>query len=168
MIKFYGFCRDILNNQILGVFLRIKAMIQKEFIQMRRDKATLAMIIGLPLIQLIMFGFAINLNPKNLPTAIVGDANSEFARKILLGMQNSTYFKFLNPGVSEDEANFLLKTGKVQFVVNFPPNFSRSIVKHESPELLLEADATDPAATGRAVAVFNDLAQVVLSPDLVG
>lgn len=148
--------------------LRIWAMVQKEFVQMRRDKVTVAMIVGIPLVQLILFGFAINLNPTNLPTAIVGDVNNIFAKKVLVAMQNSTYFKFVEPISTEEEATKLLKKGKVQFIVNFPVNFSRDIVRGESPELLLEADATDPAATGRAVSVFENLAKTVFKEDLVG
>ena len=148
--------------------LRIFAVVQKEFIQMRRDRVTIGMIVGIPLIQLIMFGFAINLNPKNLPTAIVGDVNNVFAKKILIGMQNSTYFKFKSPVVSEEQADFWLKSGEVQFVVNFPQNFSRDLVRGLQPKVLLETDATDPAATGRAVSVFENIAGTVLRSDLVG
>lgn len=144
---------------------RLFAMIRKEFIQMRRDKTTLAMMVGIPLIQLILFGFAINLNPRNLPTAIVGDDYSTIARRVLVGMENSTYFKFVEPAVSEEKANQLLKTGKVQFVVNFPPNFSKHVVRGEKPEVLLEVDATDPAAIGRAISVFHDLPQYAAIKD---
>lgn len=153
---------------VSGSVLRLRAMITKEFVQMRRDKTTLGMMIGIPLIQLILFGFAINLNPRHLPTAIVGDDQSAFTRRILVGMQNSSYFQFVSPVVSEKEANYLLKVGKVQFVVNFPPNFSHDLVKGLKPTLLLQADATDPAATSRAVSVFNDLSSHALSEELVG
>lgn len=144
------------------------AVITKEFIEMRRDKGTFGMIIGIPLIQLILFGYAINTNPRNLPTAIVNADHSEFATRILNGMQNSTYFKFISPGSTEAEARQLIKRGKVQFVVNFPPNFSHDLVKGLQPELLLEADATDPAATSRALSVFNDLASTSLKEELQG
>lgn len=158
----------IISLKLRQSLTRIFAMVQKEFVQMRRDKVTIGMIVGIPLIQLIMFGFAINLNPKNLPTAIVGDANNLFAKKVLVAMQNSTYFKFVEPVSSEERANSLLKTGKVQFVINFPVNFSKNLVRGESPVVLLQADATDPAATGRAVAVFENLAKTVFRDDLVG
>jgi ABC-2 type transport system permease protein len=147
---------------------RVWAMVQKEFVQMRRDRVTLGMIVSIPLIQLIMFGFAINLNPSNLPAAVVGDVNNIFAQKILVAMKNSTYFKFLNPTSTEEEAQEYLNTGKVQFVVNFPENFAKNIIRGKSPKVLLQADATDPAATGRAVSVFENLAKSVLNDDLVG
>ena len=147
---------------------RLLALMLKEFIQMRRDKATLGMMIGIPLIQLILFGFAINLNPRHLPTAIVGDSHSEFSRRIVMSMQNSTYFQFISPMSTEQEAHDLLKTGKAQFVLNFPPNFSHDLVKGLKPKLLLEVDATDPAASSRAIAVFNDLANLALKPTLHG
>lgn len=121
---------------------RLFAVIAKEFIQMRRDKATFAMIIGIPLMQLILFGFAINTNPRHLPTAIVNPDQSEFSRRILMGMENSTYFRFISPSVSEEEGKELLKKGRVQFVVSFPIHFSHDVIKGLKPNLLLEADAT--------------------------
>ncbi len=151
-----------------GPGARLRAVMMKEFIQMRRDKTTLGMMIGIPLIQLILFGFAINLNPRHLPTAIVGDEHNVFSRRILNGMQNSTYFEFISPASTEAEANYLLKTGRVQFVVNFPPNFEHDLVKGLKPAVLLEADATDPAATSRAVSVFTDLSQLSLIETLKG
>ncbi|WP_133130700.1 ABC transporter permease [Legionella yabuuchiae] len=147
---------------------RLLAVIIKEFIQMRRDRTTFAMIIGIPLIQLILFGYAINLNPRHLPTAIVGDDESMVARRILKSMENSTYFNFVSPALSEREANHLLKTGKVQFIVNFPPDFSTDLIKGLKPQLLLQADATDPAATSRAVSVFTELASLSLQDELTG
>ena len=140
----------------------------KEFIQMRRDKATFAMIVGIPLMQLILFGYAINMNPRYLPTAIVGEENNPFARRILKSMENSTYFRFIGPAISETEATELLKKGDVQFVLNFPPDFSRDLVKGLKPSLLLQADATDPAATSRAVSVFKELARLSLEDRLTG
>ncbi|MDP3704834.1 MAG: ABC transporter permease [Legionellaceae bacterium] len=157
-----------MKNYFLGSALRLRAMVTKEFVQMRRDKTTLGMMIGIPMIQLILFGFAINLNPRHLPTAIVGDDQSAFTRRILVSMQNSSYFQFISPAVSEKEADDLMKVGKVQFVVNFPPNFSHDLVKGLKPTLLLQADATDPAATSRAVSVFSELSGLALSEELVG
>ncbi len=147
---------------------RLLAVMQKEFIQMRRDKVTFAMMVGIPLIQLILFGFAINLNPRHLPTAIVGVDQSLMSRRIVSSMENSSYFQFISPVSTEAEANHLLKTGKVQFVVNFPPRFTHDLVKGLKPTLLLEADATDPAATSRAVSVFSDLANIALNDELNG
>jgi len=156
------------KSQVAASMMRLGAMIMKEFVQMRRDKTTLGMMIGIPLIQLILFGFAINLNPRHLPTAVVGNDHSVFSTRILVSMQNSSYFQFISPVSSEQEAHELLKKGKVQFVVNFPPMFSHDLVKGLKPTLLLQADATDPAATSRAVSVFNDLANLSLAEELVG
>ena len=151
-----------------GAFARLWAMICKEFIQMRRDKTTLGMMIGIPLIQLTLFGFAINLNPRHLPAAIVGDPHSQFSRRILVGMENSTYFKFVSPSVSEVKALHMMQTGKVQFIVNFPTRFDNELIRGHHPKVLLEADASDPAATSRAVSVFTDLAATVLHDELAG
>ena len=149
-------------------FNRLSAMMTKEFVQMMRDRATLGMIVGIPLIQLMLFGFAINTNPRSLPTAIVNADNTVMSRRILTSMENSTYFQFYSPRSTEAEADWLLKTGKVLFVVNFPTNFTNDLVKGLHPTLLLEADASDPAATSNAVNVFADLATRSLNEDLVG
>lgn len=151
-----------------GAVERLWAMICKEFIQMRRDKTTLGMMIGIPLIQLTLFGFAINLNPRHLPAVVVGDPHSQFSRRILVGMENSTYFKFVAPPVSEETAMQMMQTGKVQFIVNFPTQFDTDLVRGHHPKILLEADASDPAATTRAVFVFTDLAATVLRDELAG
>lgn len=150
------------------LFSRLYAVIVKEFIQMRRDKTTFAMILGIPLMQLILFGFAINTNPRHLPTAVVNPDLSPISRRILSAMQNSTYFQFIQPAVTEEEAQDLIKRGKVQFVINFPTDFSHDIIRGLKPPLLLEADATDPAATSRALSIFETLAYFVLHEELVG
>jgi ABC-2 type transport system permease protein len=147
---------------------RLWAMMTKEFIQMRRDKTTLGMMIGIPLIQLTLFGFAINLNPRYLPSAIVGDPHSQFSRRIVVGLEHSGYFQFLSPAITEQEASHLMKVGKIQFIVNFPARFDTDLVRGAHPKLLLEADASDPSATSRAVSVFTDLAATVLHDELSG
>jgi ABC-2 type transport system permease protein len=147
---------------------RLRAVMAKEFIQMRRDRATFGMMVGIPLIQLILFGYAINMNPRDLPTAIVGDTQSVFARRILTGMEQSTYFRFVAPLSTEQEAAHLLKTAQVQFVVNFPSNFARDLVRGLRPAVLLEVDATDPAATSRAMEVFNRLPYQVFLREMDG
>lgn len=149
-------------------FNRMMAVMIKEFLQMMRDQATMGMIVGIPLIQLLLFGYAINTNPRHLPTAIVNPDNTTMSRRILASMDNSTYFSFISPKTDEKEARRLLKMGKIQFIVNFPPDFTRDMIKGLHPPLLLEADATDPAATSRAVTVFSDLAYLALKEDMQG
>jgi ABC-2 type transport system permease protein len=149
-------------------FNRMMAVMIKEFLQMMRDQATMGMIVGIPLIQLLLFGYAINTNPRHLPTAIVNPDNTAMSRRILASMDNSTYFSFISPKTDEQEARRLLKMGKIQFIVNFPPDFTRDMIKGLHPPLLLEADATDPAATSRAVTVFSDLAYLALKEDMQG
>lgn len=151
-----------------GRFSRLRAMVSKEFVQMRRDKITLGMMIGMPLIQLTLFGFAINSNPHHLPTAVVGNEHSPFTRRILVGLENSTYFQFLYPPVSEAEAAHMMKIGKVQFIINFPTRFDHDLIRGQHPKVLLEADASDPAATSRAVSVFTDMSTTVLSEEIEG
>lgn len=157
-----------MNKWLNFSFPRLWAVMLKEFIQMRRDRATFAMMIGIPLLQVILFGFAINTDPKHLPTALVLSDNSEFVRTFVKGMQNSGYFSIEDRLTSEKQAKEMLATGKTQFVLNIPPNFTRQFVRGEKPNILLEADATDPAAIGPAVAALNTLVQKVFQYDLSG
>ncbi|MBM3503206.1 MAG: ABC transporter permease [Alphaproteobacteria bacterium] len=147
---------------------RFVAMVVKEFTQMRRDRMTFAMMIGLPLVQLVIFGFAINMDPKHLPAAaIVADA-SPFGRSILGAMENSGYFAVTHLATSEAEADDWLQRGKVQFVVSIPADFSRALLRGERPAILVEADATDPSATSNAIAALEGLNRTALQHDLVG
>lgn len=143
-------------------------IVGKEFIQLKRDRLTFGMIVGIPVIQLVLFGFAINSDPKHLPTAVLSADHSEFSRSILAGLKNSDYFTFVGEAADELDADRMLATGAAQFVITIPADFSRRLVRGERPALLLEADATDPAATGNAIAAVNQLAQTVLTHDLVG
>jgi ABC-2 type transport system permease protein len=143
-------------------------IVGKEFIQLKRDRLTFGMIVGIPVIQLILFGFAINSDPKHLPTSALIEDRSQFSRSILAGLKNSDYFAFIGEALDEQDADRMLATGTAQFVLTIPADFSRRLVRGERPALLLEADATDPAATGNAIAAVNQLAQTVLAHDLVG
>lgn len=149
-------------------FKRFAAIVIKEFIQMRRDRMTFAMMVGIPVIQLIIFGYAINTNPKFLPTAIVCADHSPFSRSIVSAMKSSEYFSIITQVDSEQEAADLLKRAEVQFVVSFPENFSRELVKGQRPELLLQADAADPAAVSYAVASLGELVNGALQKDFRG
>jgi len=140
----------------------------KEFIQLKRDRLTFAMIVGIPVIQLVLFGFAINSDPKHLPAAVRDADRSEFSRSILAGLRNSDYLDFKFEAHDDAEIDRLLATGAASFVVTVPEGFARALVRGERPALLVEADATDPAATGNAISAVNLLAQTVLARDLVG
>ena len=147
---------------------RFWAVVVKEFIQMRRDRVTFAMMIGMPLLQLILFGYAINSDPKHLPTAIYSADNSVFSRTIVWGLHNSSYFDITREAKNEVEIQKLLAQGTVQFAVDIPVDFSRKLLRGERPDLLLEADATDPSAVGYAIAAINLLTTTVLDRDLTG
>lgn len=148
-------------NRLIGVMI-------KEFIQMRRDRMTFGMIVGIPVVQLIMFGFAINADPKNLPIAVVSADNSVYSRSFIRALENTRYFTVVNVSETETEANRLLELGEVQFVVTIPIDFARKLVRGERPSLLIEADATDPSATGNAIAALQALPKLALQRDLVG
>ncbi len=147
---------------------RFWAMVSKEFIQMRRDRVTFAMMIGIPMIQLILFGFAINSDPKHLPTAVYSADNSVFSRTLVWALRNSSYFDIVREPRNEGEIQRMLAQGSVQFAVHIPVDFSRKLLRGEQPELLLEADATDPSAVGFAISAINSLTQSVLNRDLTG
>ena len=135
---------------------------------MKRDRLTFAMMIGIPLIQLTLFGFAINSDPKHLPAAVLNADSGPFARTLVAAMQHSDYFEFTREVHTEDQAAKLLQIGAVQFVATFPEDFSRRLLRGERPTILLEADATDPAATGPALAAMRSLADAALDRDLRG
>ncbi len=149
-------------------FGRFWAIVNKEFIQMRRDRLTFAMMIGVPMIQLILFGYAINSNPKHLPTAVYAADNSVFSRTFIWGLRNSSYFDVTTEAHSPEEINAMLARNQVQFAVTIPVDFSRKLIRGERPDLLLEADATDPSAVGFAMSAVNELATSALNRDLTG
>lgn len=147
---------------------RFLAIAIKEFVQMRRDRMTFGMMVGIPLIQLVLFGFAINSDPKHLPAAVVMADQGPQARTLLQAMKNSEYFAFVQQSTSEAEADGLLARGEVQFVINFPPNFTRDLLRGDRPVMLVEADATDPAATSNAIGSLRTLIGSALQNDLKG
>ena len=147
---------------------RLWAVVLKEFIQMRRDRLTFGMMIGIPMVQLILFGYAINSNPKHLPTAVYAADNSPFSRTIVWALRNSSYFDLTREAHSAAEIKTMLAEGEVQFAVTVPVDFSRELLRGEKPDLLLEADATDPSAVGFAQAAVSQLATTVINRDLTG
>ena len=127
---------------------RFLAVLHKEFVQMRRDRLTFAMMIGVPIMQLVLFGYAINMDPKGLPAAVVAAEQSPFARSFVRSLENSGYFRVIAQPRTVDESDALLAAGKIQFAIHLPEDFGRRIQRGERPVVLVEADATDPAATG--------------------
>src|SRR6476620_4191044 len=121
---------------------RFAAMLLKEFVQMRRDRLTFAMMIGVPLMQLVLFGYAINMDPKALPAAVVSAESSPFSRSLVRSLENTGYFKIVATPPTVDEADRLLALGEVQFVLQIPEDFSRRVQRGERAVVLVEADAT--------------------------
>jgi ABC-2 type transport system permease protein len=143
-------------------------IIAKEFIQLKRDRLTFGMIIGIPVLQVILFGYAINSDPKRLPTAVLAADSSPYSRSLLAAMQTSEYFRIEKNARDEDELELLVAQGRVQFAVTIPENFGRKLVRGERPVLLVEADASDPSAIGNAVAALSQLSLTALQRDLTG
>ena len=144
-------------------FNRLWAIIVKEFIQMRRDRTTLAMMIFFPMIQLVLFGFAINGDPKQLPIAVLSADSSSFTRSLILAMKNTDYFKVVESPKNKAEASKWLAKGKVQFILSIPPNFSRDLVRQTKPAILIEVDATDPSASSYALSSLNTLTKIAMT-----
>jgi ABC-2 type transport system permease protein len=147
---------------------RIWAVFLKELIQMRRDRMTVGMVIGIPVMQLVLFGFAINSDPKSLPTVLVVQDHSAPARSLTAAMENTGYFKIVALPSSEAEATEWMVRGQAAFIVTIPPNFSRDLMRGDRPEILVQADASDPSAAANAVAALAQLPQTALARELTG
>lgn len=144
------------------------SIVCKEFLQLRRDRVTFAMIVGVPLVQLALFGFAINSDPKHMPTAVILQDQSEFTRSLVAAMEHSGYFRFTETLTDEAAGRTALAQGRVQFVLNVPADFTRRLLRGERPAVLVEADATDPMAMASALGALPAIAQSVAQKDLTG
>jgi ABC-2 type transport system permease protein len=149
-------------------FSRIRAAFTKELIQLRRDRITFATMIFIPLVQLLLFGYAINTNPKDLPTAVLVQDNSAFTRSFVSALRMTDYFDIRYAAMSEEELDHLILSGAVQFGVQIPANFGRDLMRGERPALLVIADATDPSATSGAVAALDGVSMTAFNRDLLG
>lgn len=147
---------------------RTFAIALKEVQQMLRDRLTFAMAVGVPIMQLILFGYAINTDPKGLPTAIVSQDASPMARSLVAALQTSGYFHVVESGISETRGDELLQRGDIQFLVVVPDDFGAHVVRGEKPAVLIAADATDPSAGSNAMAALSQLGQTALNRDLRG
>jgi ABC-2 type transport system permease protein len=147
---------------------RFWAMVVKEFVQMRRDRMTFGMMVGIPLLQLVLFGFDINSDPKHLPTAMLLADHGPYGRSLLHALQNSSYFELVRQVHTEAEGREVLARGQAQFVINIPENFSRDLMRGDRPAVLVEADATDPGATGNAIGSLGTVLDSALRRDLKG
>lgn len=157
-----------MNGGRIFSFARCWAVIVKEFIQMRRDRLTFNMMVGIPLVQLILFGYAINSNPQHLPAAVLLADDSREVRTILSAIKNTGYFDFVKQVRTESEAHDALARGEVQFVVEIPQNFTHDLLRGDRPVLLIEADATDPGTTSNALGAAPILLNTALQNDLKG
>ncbi len=140
-----------------GFWRRVGAMILKEFMQLRRDRITFATIVTIPLMQLVLFGYAINTQPRGLPTAVLLQESSDVGRSILKALENTKYFKVTRQVHDEAEFDRVLASGEVLFAIEIPRGFERALRRGDRPALLVAADATDPVATGTALGALNNL-----------
>ena len=150
-----------------GSFSRFLAMLMKEFIQLRRDRITLATMISVPLMQLFLFGYAINTTPRNLPTAVLLQENTDVGRSILAALRNTAFFDIRHVATSEAELDSLLRSGSVLFAIEIPAGFERALRRGETPAMLVAADATDPVAAGSALGALEGVVRSALSRDRV-
>lgn len=154
--------------QIPSSVLRIWAVFVKELVQMRRDRLTFGMMLGIPILQLLLFGYAINSDPKDLPTAVVVEEQTPLVRTLLQAMETSGYYRFVMQTDDPRESSDLLARGEVAFVVSFPAGFTERLVRGERPQILIEADASDPSASSNAIAQANTILNRALRHDLAG
>ncbi len=153
---------------IISSFLRTKAILNKEIIEMRRDYLTYISMILFPILQTLFFGYVINTDPRHLPTIVLDNDKSSFSKSIINGFKNTTYFDIKGVASSEAEAEKLLKSNSVDFVINIPLNFAHDLIRELHPHILLEADATDPIAIAGASQTANKIVPTVLHHDLRG
>ena len=149
-------------------FSRWWAMVLKEFLQLKRDRITFGMVVGIPLVQLALFGYAINTDPKHMPTVVLAADRSEFTRSFLAALEQSDYFRIVGEAPDEASARAALARGEAGCVLNVPANFTRDLLRGERPALLVEADATDPVATGTALGAVEQIARSVVRKDVGG
>lgn len=151
-----------------GFLARLWAMMVKEALQLRRDRLTFAMMFAVPVMQLTLFGFAINADPRGLPTAVLVSEHSALSRQLVQAIAHTGYFKITVEAANEAEADELLQRGAVQFVITIPPDLTRKLVRGENPQIAVEADATDPATTGPAMNAVNQAVTQALERELSG
>jgi ABC-2 type transport system permease protein len=143
-------------------FARLGAMLGKEFIQMRRDRITFAMMLAVPLVQLVLFGYAINNDPKRLPAALVATSQDHYTRAMVTALVNTGYYRFDHVAASAAEADDLMARGEVSFIVTIPADFARRVDRRDRPQILVEADATDPAVASGAISTLGTVASQAL------
>src|SRR3954466_8613213 len=158
--------RDEIPEPRFGFWRRSVAMVIKEFIQLRRDRVSFAMIVMIPVMQLLLFGYAINTTPRNLPTAVLLQEESDVGRSILKALENTAYFHFTREVHDVAEFDNLLLSGKVLFGVEIPRGFERAVRRGDRPALLVAADATDPVAASSALSSLGMIVQTALAHDL--
>ncbi|MIL09069.1 ABC transporter permease, partial [Salmonella enterica subsp. enterica] len=141
---------------------RLNALLKKEFIQMRRDRVTFAMMLGVPLMLLVLFGFAINNDPKGLPAALVTTSNDHYTRAMVTALEMTGYYRFDHRVSSAADGDFLIERGDVAFVVTIPSDFARRVMRGDNPQILIEADATDPAVASGAISTLSTVAAQAL------
>lgn len=155
-------------DSLSGNLARLLAIANKELIQMRRDRMTFAMMLGVPLMQLMLFGYAINTDPKHLPTAVIAEEQTPIVRTILQGLENSGYYDLQYHVDNYKEADSLLAKSDISFIISIPSGFSRKLIKGERPQLLIEADASDPSAASNAISRAQTIVDSALKHELKG
>ena len=143
-------------------FQRLAALLIKEFIQMRRDRVTFAMMLGVPLMQLVLFGYAINSDPKHLPAVLVSSGTDHYVRAMVSSLELTGYYRFIKVGATAEEAENMIADGRVSFVVTIPSDFATRVDRNDRPQMLIEADATDPSVASGAISTLSTVASQAL------
>lgn len=146
--------------------VRLLTLLRKEITQMRRDRITFAMMLGVPLMQLLLFGFAINSDAKDLPAALVAPTSDRFTRAMVTALEQTGYYRFVSATATAGEAEEMITRGDVSFVVTVPSDFGRRVMRGDSPAILVEADATDPSVASGAISTLGTVASEALLREL--
>ena len=151
------------NGGVRGFWQRTYAMLVKEFLQLRRDRVSFAMIVMLPIMQLLLFGYAINTSPRHLPTAVLAHEDNDLTRSVTAALRNTSYFEMTVIARNEAEMDHWLRSGKVLFGVEIPPGFERSVRRGDRPAVLIIADASDPVAASTALGALEGIIGTALA-----
>ena len=149
-------------------FNRIAAIATKELIHMVRDRMTFVSLLSVTIGYVIVFGYAINPDPRHIPTIVVDHDKSEFSRLYKAALQQSVYLEIDQRQLTSDQASEMLRKAQTSVVVEIPPDFTRNLMRGLPAQILVEADASDPAATGGAIAALSSLPRTALTRDLLG
>ncbi|MCL4714866.1 MAG: ABC transporter permease [Hyphomonadaceae bacterium] len=147
---------------------RVFAVFLKELVQMRRDRPTFAIMILMPVIQLILFGYAINTDPRHLPAVVEMREDGPMTRAFLASLHASTFVDIVAVAHTAEEGEAMLRSGQASYLISIPEGFERRLLRGERPQILIAADASDPVAATGALGAIERIARSAFVPEFTG